>query len=72
MLKGGIIGLGKMGISHAAIVGAHPSVDMVAVCDTSDVVGAGATGENTAMLKELLEKEAKPKPRNPIGFKKYE
>lgn len=28
----------------------------VAVCDTSDVVGAGATGENTAMLKELLEK----------------
>ncbi|MFN8672241.1 MAG: M81 family metallopeptidase [Candidatus Sericytochromatia bacterium] len=27
----------------------------VAVCDTSDVVGAGATGENTALLKELLE-----------------
>jgi predicted dehydrogenase len=38
MLKGGIIGLGKMGISHAAIVGAHPSVDFVAVCDTSSLV----------------------------------
>lgn len=37
-LKAGIIGLGKMGISHAAIVGAHPSVDMVAVCDTSSLV----------------------------------
>jgi predicted dehydrogenase len=37
-LKGGIIGLGKMGISHAAIVSPHPSVDMVAVCDTSTIV----------------------------------
>ena len=34
MLKAGIIGLGKMGISHAAIMGAHPSIEMVAVCDT--------------------------------------
>lgn len=37
-LKGGVIGLGKMGISHAAIVNAHPSVDMVAVCDTTTIV----------------------------------
>jgi predicted dehydrogenase len=37
-LKGAIIGLGKMGISHAAIVGAHPSVNFVAVCDTSSLV----------------------------------
>lgn len=37
-LKGGVIGLGKMGISHAAIVGTHPSVDMVAVCDTTTIV----------------------------------
>ena len=27
-----------MGLSHAAIVGAHPDVDMVAVCDTSSLV----------------------------------
>jgi predicted dehydrogenase len=38
MLKAGIIGLGKMGISHAAIVGAHPSADFVAVCDVSALV----------------------------------
>jgi predicted dehydrogenase len=38
MLRGAIIGLGKMGLSHAAIVGAHPDVDMVAVCDTSSLV----------------------------------
>jgi predicted dehydrogenase len=37
-IKGAIIGLGKMGLSHAAIVGAHPDVDMVAVCDTSSLV----------------------------------
>lgn len=37
-IKGAIIGLGKMGLSHAAIVGAHPEVDMVAVCDTSSLV----------------------------------
>lgn len=37
-IKGAIIGLGKMGLSHAAIVGAHPNVDMVAVCDTSSLV----------------------------------
>ncbi len=38
MIKGAIIGLGKMGISHAAIVGAHPDVNMIAVCDTSSLV----------------------------------
>lgn len=38
MIKAGIIGLGKMGISHAAIVGAHPSVNLVSVCDTSSLI----------------------------------
>jgi predicted dehydrogenase len=37
-LKGAIVGLGKMGLSHAAIVGAHPDVDTLAVCDTSSLV----------------------------------
>lgn len=61
MIKGAIIGLGKMGISHAAIVGAHPDVDMVAVCDTSSLVldafkkfSAVRTYNN---YKELIEKE---------------
>lgn len=40
-LKGAIIGLGKMGLSHAAIVGAHPSVDLVAICDTSSMILEG-------------------------------
>ena len=38
MIKGAIIGLGKMGLSHAAIVGAHPNVEMVAVCDMSTLI----------------------------------
>ena len=38
MIKGAIIGLGKMGLSHAAIVGAHPGVELVAVCDTSSLI----------------------------------
>ena len=38
MIRTGIIGLGKMGISHAAILGAHPDIDLVAVCDSSSLV----------------------------------
>lgn len=38
MIRAGIIGLGKMGISHCAILAAHPDVDLVAVCDTSGLV----------------------------------
>lgn len=38
MIQGAIIGLGKMGLSHASIIGAHPQVDFSAVCDTSSLV----------------------------------
>lgn len=38
MIKGSVIGLGKMGLSHAAIVGSHPKVELAAVCDTSAMV----------------------------------
>ncbi len=41
MLKAGIIGLGKMGLSHAAIVAPHKDVELVAVCDTSSLVLEG-------------------------------
>ena len=41
MIKAGIIGLGKMGISHAAIVSPHKDVDLVAVCDTSSLILEG-------------------------------
>lgn len=35
MLKTAVIGLGKMGLSHQAILNASPKVDLVAICDTS-------------------------------------
>lgn len=37
MVKAALIGLGKMGISHCAILGAHPDVDLVGVCDMSKI-----------------------------------
>jgi predicted dehydrogenase len=38
MIKTAIIGLGKMGISHCAILGAHPDVNLVAVCDSNSLI----------------------------------
>jgi predicted dehydrogenase len=38
MIKACVIGLGKMGISHCAIVNAHPEIELIAVCDTSAFV----------------------------------
>ena len=38
MIKVGLIGAGKMGISHLAILGAHSDVEMVGVADTSKMV----------------------------------
>jgi predicted dehydrogenase len=35
MLRGGIIGCGRMGITHFAILNTHPEVKLVAVCDES-------------------------------------
>ncbi len=38
MIRVALVGLGKMGLSHQAILNAHPDVDLVAVCDTTDYV----------------------------------
>jgi len=38
MVKVALIGAGKMGISHLSILGAHPDVNVVGVCDTSKMV----------------------------------
>lgn len=35
MVRIGMVGLGKMGLSHVAIVRAHPGVELVAGCDTT-------------------------------------
>lgn len=60
-IKGAIIGLGKMGLSHVAIVGAHPQVDLVAVCDTSglvlDAFKKFSSTKTYSDYKEMIEKE---------------
>jgi len=38
MINIALIGLGKMGMSHCALLGAHPDVNLVAVCDTDALV----------------------------------
>lgn len=38
MIKAAIIGLGKMGMSHAAILGGLPNVELAAVCDTDSLL----------------------------------
>jgi predicted dehydrogenase len=38
MVKVAVIGTGKMGISHLSILGAHPDVEIVGICDTSKMV----------------------------------
>ena len=35
MVRVGLIGLGKMGISHLAIIKAHPEVELAAICDST-------------------------------------
>src|ERR1700723_2701209 len=38
MLNAALIGLGKMGLSHQAIINSHPDVKLVAICDTGEYV----------------------------------
>jgi predicted dehydrogenase len=38
MIRVGVVGLGKMGLSHHALLNAHPGVDVAAVCDASGYV----------------------------------
>jgi len=35
MIRVGLVGVGKMGLSHYAILGAHPRVEVAAVCDSA-------------------------------------
>ena len=41
MHRVGLVGVGKMGVSHLAIANAHPDLDCVAVCDSQPFVLAG-------------------------------
>lgn len=62
MIRTALVGLGKMGLSHAAIMNAHPAIDVVAVCDS---FGTLLNGLNKYMgfktyrdFSELLRNEA--------------
>lgn len=48
MIRTAVVGLGKMGISHLALVRAHPAVELVGVCDQSSYV-LGALEKNTGV-----------------------
>jgi predicted dehydrogenase len=61
MIKIAVVGLGKMGLSHLAMVKAHPEVELAAVCDSSGYVlgvlrkytGVATYSDYEAMLREL-------------------
>src|SRR5215467_2969261 len=38
MLRVGIIGVGKMGLSHLSIINSHPNVRVVGLCDATGYV----------------------------------
>ena len=38
MIRAGLVGLGKMGMSHHAIFNAHPDIRLAAICDSSQYV----------------------------------
>ena len=40
-LKAGVVGMGRMGLSHFAISNMHPNVEVVAICDSSRLVLGG-------------------------------
>lgn len=62
MVRIGMIGLGKMGLSHHAIVNVHPEAKVVAACDTSayltDVLNKYTGLKCYSNLDRMLEQEA--------------
>ena len=62
MIKVGLVGLGKMGISHLAIVNSHPDVVVAGACDTNSYV-RDVLAKHTGLhcypdLGSLLQREA--------------
>ena len=48
MIRVGVVGLGKMGLSHHALLNAHPDVEVVGVCDSAKYV-LGVLEKNTGV-----------------------
>jgi predicted dehydrogenase len=61
MTRVALIGLGKMGLSHLAIVRTHPDADLVAVCDPTayvlDVLTKHTGLKGYADYRALLDEE---------------
>jgi predicted dehydrogenase len=62
VIRVGLAGLGKMGLSHLAILNTHPAVEVAAACDTSAYV-TEALGKHTGLkchrdFERMLEHEA--------------
>jgi len=61
MVKVGIVGLGKMGISHFGILKAHPGVNLCAICDKSKMMSWGLSkysGVKTySKFEQMIKKE---------------
>lgn len=62
MIRVALMGLGKMGLSHCAIINTHPDVQLVAVCDTSDYL-LSVLGKHTGLktykdYRRMLQSEA--------------
>jgi predicted dehydrogenase len=61
VIKIAVVGLGKMGLSHLAIVNTHPAVELAAVCDSSKYVlgvlekytGVATFSDYERMLREV-------------------
>ena len=61
MIRTAVVGLGKMGLSHLAILRTHPDIDVVAVCDTFGMMLNGLSRYTSLKTygdyTELLEKQ---------------
>src|SRR5258708_7023215 len=61
MIRIAVVGLGKMGLSHLAILRTHPDIDVVAVCDTFGILLNGlnkyAGLKTYGNFGEMLDKE---------------
>jgi predicted dehydrogenase len=61
VIKIAVVGLGKMGLSHQAIVNMHPDAELVAICDSSKYVlgvlekytGVAAYSDYDRLLREV-------------------
>jgi len=61
MLRGSIVGFGRMGLTHYSILNTHPRVEFVAICDSSafmlknlaKYVGAATFTDHEKMFREM-------------------